>query len=186
MKMPNLWLEPISKEIEILRARNIFEVIQRPKDKDILGSKWVYIVKWNKNKELDKRKAKIIVKGYAQVIGKDYDETYALVMHLESVWLVCTIAVTRRLCLWQVNFVSAFLNSENSFNVYMEQSRGFKEGKDNIFLYSIIQQSRWLVYQTPATWYNIRFDIHVRSYTRNKEYVSLGKVLKRTTAKVLY
>jgi len=39
MKMPNLWLEPISKEIEILRARNIFEVIQRPKDKDILGSK---------------------------------------------------------------------------------------------------------------------------------------------------
>jgi len=39
MKMPNLWLEPISKEIEILRTRNIFEVIQRPKDKDILGSK---------------------------------------------------------------------------------------------------------------------------------------------------
>jgi len=51
------------------------------------------------------------------------------VAHLESVQLVCTVA--RRLCLWQVNFVFIFLNSENSFDVYIEQPRDFEEEKDN-------------------------------------------------------
>jgi len=44
--------------------------------------------------------------------------------------LVYAIAAARRLCLWQVDFVSAFLNSENTFDVYMEQPRGFEEGED--------------------------------------------------------
>jgi len=43
------------------------------------------MVKWNENKELDKRNTRIIAKGYTQVIGKDYDKTYVSVMHLESV-----------------------------------------------------------------------------------------------------
>jgi len=71
------------------------------------------MVKWNENKKLDKRNARIIAKGYTQVIGEDYNKTYMLVTHLESVWLVCVIAATRKLYLWQVNFISAFLNSNS-------------------------------------------------------------------------
>jgi len=37
MKMPNLWLEPMSKEIEVLKARDVFEVVQRPKNKNVVG-----------------------------------------------------------------------------------------------------------------------------------------------------
>lgn len=118
--MENLWLEPMSKEIEMLRAQDIFEVVQRPKDKNVIGSKWVYAVKWNESGELDKRKARVVVKGYTQVIGENYDKTYALVAQLESVWLVCAIAAARRLHLWQVDFVLAFLNSENTYDIYME------------------------------------------------------------------
>jgi len=79
MKMPNLWLKPISKEIEILKARDIFKVVQRPKNKNVVGLKWVFAVKWNKNSKLDKRKARIVTKRFTQVIGEDYDETYASV-----------------------------------------------------------------------------------------------------------
>jgi len=50
---------------------------------------------------------------------------------LESVRLVCAIAASQRLRLWQVDFVSAFLNSNSSFDIYMEQPRGFEEGGDN-------------------------------------------------------
>jgi hypothetical protein len=55
---------------------------------------------------------------------------YVSVAWLELVCLVCTIAVLLDLCLWQVNFVSAFLNSENEYEVYMEQPPGFEEGGD--------------------------------------------------------
>jgi len=58
-----------------------------------------------------------MAKGFTQVIGEDYEETYASVARLESVCLVCAIAVSRRLYLWQIDFVSAFLNSDNSYEV---------------------------------------------------------------------
>jgi len=61
------------------------------------------------------------------VIGEDYEKTYTSVARLESIRLVCAIVVARKLTLWQVDFVSAFLNSNSNYEVYMEQLRGFKE-----------------------------------------------------------
>jgi len=61
------------------------------------------------------------------VIGEDYKETYASVARLESVRLVCVIVATRNLTIWQVDFVSAFLNSDSTYEVYMEQLKEFEE-----------------------------------------------------------
>jgi len=58
-----------------------------------------------------------VAKGFTQVIGKDYEETYASIACLEFVYLVYAIAASRRLCLWQIDFVSVFFNSDNSYEV---------------------------------------------------------------------
>ena len=73
-----------------------------------------------------------MAKGFTQILGEDYDKTYASVARLESVRLVCTIAASLGLRLWQVDFVSAFLNSENTFEIYMEQPPGFDEEGDKV------------------------------------------------------
>jgi len=39
MKMPNLWLKLMNKEIEMLKASDVFKVVQWPKDKNVVGSK---------------------------------------------------------------------------------------------------------------------------------------------------
>jgi len=41
---------------------------------------------------VEKRKARTVAKGFTQVIGEDYEETYASVTRLESVCLVCAVA----------------------------------------------------------------------------------------------
>jgi hypothetical protein len=50
---------------------------------------------------------------------------------LESVRLICAVAASLGLRLWQVDFVSAFLNSDNAFEVFMEQPPSFEEGGDD-------------------------------------------------------
>jgi len=85
--------------------------VPRPSGKNVVGSKWVFAVKWNEKGEIEKRKARTVAKGYTQMIGEDYDEIYASVARLESVLLVCAIAASRRLRLWQIDFILAFLNS---------------------------------------------------------------------------
>jgi len=57
-------------------------------------------------------------------------------MRLESVQLVCAIAALLGLRLWQVDFVSAFLNSKNTFEIYMEQPPGFDEEREIKYGYS--------------------------------------------------
>ena len=99
----------------------------------------MYAVKWGENGEIERQKMRMVAKGFTQIIGKDYDETYASVACLKSVWLVCAIAATRKLQLWQVDFVSAFINSDNSFEVYMEQLKDFEQGGDGYI---------WRLYKT--------------------------------------
>ena len=117
----------------------------RPSGKNMVESKWIFAVKQNEKGEIEKRKARTVAKGYTQVIGEDYNETYASVARLESVRLVYAIAVSRQLQLQQINFILAFLNSKNVFDVYMEQPRGFEEGgEDHVWklkktLYGTIQ-----------------------------------------------
>jgi len=118
----------MTKEYNMLKECGVFEVVPRLLDKNIVGSKWVFAIKWNEDETIEKQKACTVAKGYTQVIEEDYEETYASVVRLESVQLICTIAAARNLTLWQVDFVSAFLNSDSAYKVYMEQPKGFEKG----------------------------------------------------------
>ena len=108
------------REYEMLKEQGVFELIPRLLERNMVGLKWVYAVKWEDDGTVDRWKARTVAKGFTQVLGEDYDETYTPVTRLESVQLVYAIAVSRRLRLWQIDFVSAFLNSESMFDIYME------------------------------------------------------------------
>jgi len=131
MKRQDLWWEPMTTEIAMLKARNVYKVVPRPLGQNIVGSKWVFAIKWKEDGELKRQKAQTVAKGFTQVIGEDYEETYASVVQLESVHLVCAIAASRQLCLWQIDFVSAFFNSDNTYDIYIKQPKGFEEGRDD-------------------------------------------------------
>ena len=97
MRRPDLWWEPMVREYEMLKEREVFELTPQPLGRNIVGSKWVYAIKWKDDGTIDKRKARTVAKGFTQVLGEDYNETYASVARLESVRLVCAIAASRRL-----------------------------------------------------------------------------------------
>jgi len=145
----------------------------------VVKSKWVYANKYNNEGHIVARKAQLVVKGFMQILGEDYDETYASVVRLESVWLVCAIAASLGLRLWQVDFVSAFLNSENTFKIYMEQPLGFDKGGDKVWLllktlYGTMQGAHdWAITldrtYTEHRYYTSKADSQVRSKVVNGE-----------------
>jgi len=120
------------KEYKMLKEKGVFELTSQPPERNIVSSKWVYAIKWKDDSTVDKQKARIVAKGFTQVLGEDYNTTYASVAQLESVQLVCAIATSRRLRLWQINFTSAFFSSKSSFDIYMEQPKGFEKRGDDL------------------------------------------------------
>jgi hypothetical protein len=66
----------------------------QPKQKAI-GLKWVFKVKKDPERKIVKHKAHLVVKGYAQRQGIDFDEVYAPIVRIETVRVLLTSSTWR-------------------------------------------------------------------------------------------
>ena len=57
--------------------------------------KWVYKLKKNSLGEIVKHKAILVVKGYSQRYGIDYDEVFAHVARFESIYILIALAAQK-------------------------------------------------------------------------------------------
>jgi hypothetical protein len=70
-----------------------------------------------------------VAKGYSQVEGLDFDETYAPVARLESIRILLAYATYHGFKLYQMDMKSAFLNGPIKEEVYVEQPPGFEDSE---------------------------------------------------------
>ena len=78
------WEDAISKELESLKASGTYQLVERPPGANVVGSKWVLRIKKNSAGEVEKYKARLVARGFTQIYGVDYYETYAPVARLAS------------------------------------------------------------------------------------------------------
>ena len=74
---------------------------------------------------VERYKARLVNRGFAQQYGSDYDETFSPVARLESLWVLIALSVQNGLKLNQVDVVTAFLNGNLEEEVYMSQPEGY-------------------------------------------------------------
>ena len=97
----------------------------------MIDSKWVLRIKKNSAGEIDKYKARLVARGFTQIYGIDYYETYAPVARLASFRIILAIAARNGWPVHSFDFDSAYLNSkfEEDEAIYIEQPPGY-ETKD--------------------------------------------------------
>ena len=76
------WIEAMNEEIEQIEKNKTWTLVPRPKDKNIIGTKWVFRNKLTEDGKVSRNKARLVCKGYSQEEGIDYGETFALVARL--------------------------------------------------------------------------------------------------------
>jgi hypothetical protein len=62
------WIRAMNEELDQIE-KNTWELVPRPKDKNVIGSKWVFKNKMNEKGKIARNKARLVCKGYAQVEG---------------------------------------------------------------------------------------------------------------------
>jgi hypothetical protein len=100
--------------------------VERPKQ-NVNGTKWVFRNKQDEDGVVTKNKARLVTKGYTQVEGLDFGETYAPVERLEAIRILLAFATHHNFKLHQMDVKSAFLNGQISEEVYVEQPPGFED-----------------------------------------------------------
>ena len=71
------WLKSMNEELDQIEKNNTWEIVPRPEDKNVIGTKWVFKNKMNEQGQIVRNKSILVCKGYAQVEGEDFDETFS-------------------------------------------------------------------------------------------------------------
>ena len=128
------WVEAMEEEMSQIEKNETWELVPCPKDKNIIGTKWVFKKKMNDGKII-RNKVRLVCKGYSQIEGIDFEETFAQVARVEAIRMFLAFSCSKRFKIYQMDIKSAFMNGELKREVYMEQLEGFNlaEGKDFVF-----------------------------------------------------
>ena len=125
------WQQAMNSEMASLRENGVYELVDRPKGKKVVKSKWVFRVKTNEKGEIEKYKARVVAKGYSQVEGVDYDQTFSPTVRFESIRQLVALGASKGFEMHQMDVTTAFLYAPLEEVVYMEQPEGtVKEGDE--------------------------------------------------------
>ena len=91
------WINAMQEELNQFERNKVWKLVPRPSDKTVIGTKWVFRNKLDKNGIVTRNKARLVAQGYRQEEGIDYDETFAPVARLESIRLFLAYAAFKRL-----------------------------------------------------------------------------------------
>ncbi|KAE8666438.1 Phospholipase D delta [Hibiscus syriacus] len=146
-----------TRERRMPERNDTWELTRQPEGHNPIGVKWVYKTKTNKEGKVEKHKARLVVKGYKQRQGIDYDEVFAPVARIETIRLLTTVAAQKGWKIYQMDVKSAFLNGYlEEEEVYIEQPPGYikKEHEDKVYR---LKKALYGLKQAPRAW-NTRID----------------------------
>jgi hypothetical protein len=114
------WREACQYEMDALAKNGTWELVDLPPGRKAVKSKWVF-----KRKADGRFRARVVAKGFTQIQGIDYDETFSPVARFESLRLLLALAALEDWEIHQMDVKSAFLNGLLDEEIYMEQPEGF-------------------------------------------------------------
>jgi Reverse transcriptase (RNA-dependent DNA polymerase) len=91
------------EEMTVLVKNNTWDMVPRPSNKNTVGCKWVYSTKHTPEGKINKFKARLVVKGYTQTYGVDYEEIFAPVAKVNIVRTLISCAVNLGWDLFQLD-----------------------------------------------------------------------------------
>ena len=145
-------VKAMNEELEQIEKKNTWELVPRPNDKNVIGTKWIFKNKLNENGDVIRNMARLVCKGYAQQEGIDFEETFAPVARLEAIRMFLTLSSFQKFKVYEMDVKSAFLNGDLEEEVYIEQPDGFMLGNDPKLVCRLIKAIYGLK-EAPRAWY---------------------------------
>ena len=146
------WIVAIQEELVQFERNKVWELVPAPKDRAVIGTKWVFRNKMDEDGVVKRNKARLIAKGYSQEEGIDYDVTSVPVARLEAIGIFLAFAAHSNLKVYQMDVKSAFLNGELKEEVYVQHPPSFEDPHHPDFVHRL-RKALYGLKQAPREWY---------------------------------
>jgi hypothetical protein len=121
------WKEAMDHKIAMLKKAQTWCTIPRSPSKNIVGTKWVFCIKCNANRSINKYKAHLIACSFTQIHSVNFFYTYSPIARLSSIRFILAIAACYDWDIKSFDFIRAYLNRELDDNkeIYMQTPLGY-------------------------------------------------------------
>ncbi|KAH9138471.1 hypothetical protein AeRB84_017219 [Aphanomyces euteiches] len=120
------WTAAMKAEIDSLVANGTWILVDKPRGINLVTNKWVFRVKLNSKGEIDKFKARLVVRGFTQKYGVDFVDTYSPVIKQSTVRLLLFIALYLDIELIHGDIPAAYVKATMDRAIYMEIPHGIE------------------------------------------------------------
>ena len=152
----------MKSEMGSMYENKVWTLVDLPDDQKAIENKWIFKKKTDADGNVTVYKARLVTKGFRQVQGVDYDETFSPIAMLKSVRIMLAIAAFYDYEIWQMDVKTAFLNGFLKEELYMMQPEGFVNPK-GVNKMCKLQRSIYGLVQASRSW-NIHFDEMIKYF----------------------
>eukprot|EP01018_Ginkgo_biloba_P024020 Gb_18985 [translate_table: standard] len=147
-----IWIDAMQVEYNALLKNQTWQLVDLPQGKQGINSKWVYKTKFNADGTIDKHKARLVAKSFAQIEGIDYEEIFAPTAKMITIRILLSVAAQFGWKIHQMDVKTTFLNGDLEEEVYMQQPPSFVESGKEDRVCKLIKALYGLK-QAPRAWY---------------------------------
>ncbi|RDX81335.1 hypothetical protein CR513_38003, partial [Mucuna pruriens] len=163
------WRQAMIVEMQVLEQSGTWELVSLSLSKKIVGCRRVFAIKGVPNDTVDRLKAWLVAKGYTQVYGLDYGDTFSPVAKITTIRLLLAMTAIRHWPLHQLDIKNAFLHGDLDEEIYMEQPLGFVAQWES-GLVCKLRRSLYGLKQFPRAWFG-KFSKVVQNFEMTRSEV---------------
>ncbi|KAJ0474222.1 putative RNA-directed DNA polymerase [Helianthus annuus] len=178
------WMAAMVEEIRALHQNNTWTLVPRPSSMNVVGSKWVFRIKYHSDGSIDRYKARLVAQGFTQIPGLDYSYTFSPVVKASTIRIVLSLAVLNKWNLHQLDVKNAFLNGDLNETVFMEQPPGFVNSSHPDYVCKL-SKALYGLKQAPRAWFH-RLSTFLLSYGFTCSRADTSLFILRKDAHIMY
>ncbi|KAJ9557675.1 hypothetical protein OSB04_012289 [Centaurea solstitialis] len=148
-------------EMTAILSNYTWDRVPKPSDANIVGNRWLFRHKFDRNGRLERYKARLVAQGFSQQPGLDFDDTFSPVVKPATIRTVLSIFISRNWPIHQLDVKNAFLHGDLTETVYMRQPPGYvnRSFPDHVCR---LRKALYGLKQAPRAWYH-RFAVYLSS-----------------------
>nr|GEX28930.1 retrovirus-related Pol polyprotein from transposon TNT 1-94 [Tanacetum cinerariifolium] len=146
-----VWIESMQEELFWFKRMDVWMLVPAPDNISLLTLKWIFKNKHDEEQTVIRNKSRLVVRGYRQEEGLDFEESFALVARMEAIRIFLAYATHKSFTMFQMDVKTAFLHGSLKEDVYVCQLEGFIDADHPSHVYKL-KKALYGLKQAPSAW----------------------------------